>query len=122
MAAVAIESRRDRPLVARLTSDRGIVRAFLERDRLYAAYAICDLEDREFRRTRWATAFSHAEMIAVGMEYTGLTPQPLFLMGRSDGIDAILRDVLRPRAAYVAARPESMPAVEEHYRIDPGPP
>src|SRR5919197_454065 len=67
MAAVAIESRRDRPLVARLTSDRGIVRAFLERDRLFAAYAICDLEDREFARTRWAIALSGEEPVALGL-------------------------------------------------------
>jgi RimJ/RimL family protein N-acetyltransferase len=120
MATVAI-ARRDRAIVAGTTTDRRLLRNFLERDRLYAAYAICDLEEREFRRTRWAAAFAHAEMIAVGMEYTGLTPQPLFLMGRNDGVEAILRDVLRPRAAYVAARVEAMPAVEEHYRVDPGP-
>jgi RimJ/RimL family protein N-acetyltransferase len=121
MATVAI-SRRDRAIVAGTTTDRRLLRSFLERDRLFAAYAICDLEEREFRRTRWAAAFLHAELIAVGMEYTGLTPQPLFLMGRNDGVDAILRDVLRPRAAYVAARQETMPAVEELYRVDPGPP
>ena len=121
MATVAI-TRRERTVTAGSTTDRRLLRTFLERDRLYAAYAICDLEEREFRRTRWAVAFSHAELIAVGMEYTGLTPQPLFLMGRNDGIEAILADVLRPRAAYVAARIEAMPAVEEHYRVDPGPP
>jgi ribosomal protein S18 acetylase RimI-like enzyme len=120
MATVAI-AHRDRAIVAGTTTDRRLLRTFLERDRLFAAYAICDLEEREFRRTRWAAAFAHAELIAVGMEYTGLTPQPLFLMGRNDGIDAILGDVLRPRAAYVAARAESMPAVEEHYRVDAGP-
>jgi ribosomal protein S18 acetylase RimI-like enzyme len=120
MATVAI-TRRERTVTAGSTTDRRLLRSFLERDRLYAAYAICDLEEREFRRTRWAVAFSHAELIAVGMEYTGLTPQPLFLMGHNDGIDAILDDVLRPRAAYVAARAEAMPAVEEHYRVDPGP-
>ncbi|HET7727984.1 MAG TPA: GNAT family N-acetyltransferase, partial [Candidatus Limnocylindrales bacterium] len=58
----------------------------------------------------------------VGLEYSGLTPQPLFVMGRNDGIAAILRDVLRPRAAYVAALTENLPAVEASYRLDPGPP
>jgi ribosomal protein S18 acetylase RimI-like enzyme len=43
-------------------------------------------------------------------------------MGRGDGIEAILRDLIRPRAAYVAALPEHLPAVEAHYRVDPGPP
>lgn len=121
MASIAI-TRRDRTAVnATTTTDRDLLRAFLEQDRLFAAYALCDLEDREFARTRWAVASAEGEPIAVALEYSGLTPQPLFLMGRTEGIEAILRDVLRPRAAYVATRTETLPAVEAHYRVDPGP-
>lgn len=120
MATVAIP-RRERAVEARTTTDRGLLREFLEQDRLFAAYAICDLEDREFARTRWGVAYEGGEVVAIGMEYSGLTPQPLFVLGRTDGIEAVLRDVLRPRAAYVAARMEAMPAVEAHYRVDPGP-
>jgi RimJ/RimL family protein N-acetyltransferase len=121
MAAVAVE-RRGHSVVARSTTDRGLLRAFLERDRLYAAYAICDLEDREFGRTKWGLASSGDEPIALAMEYSGLTPQPLFVMGRNDGIAALLRDVVHPRAAYVAALPAALPAVATQYRVDPGPP
>jgi RimJ/RimL family protein N-acetyltransferase len=121
MASVAIV-REPRTLTARSTTDRALLRTFMERDRLFAAYAICDLEDREFPRTRWAGAFAGDDLTAIGMEYSGLTPQPLFMMGDSDGIEAILREVLRPRAAYLAARSESMPAVERLYRVDQGPP
>jgi ribosomal protein S18 acetylase RimI-like enzyme len=121
MATVAI-GRRERTIDARTTSDRALLRTFLERDRLFAAYAICDLEDREFARTRWAVAWAGGGVVAVGLDYSGLSPQPLFLMGTNDGIEAILRDVLRPRAAYVAALPESLPAIEAVYRLDPGPP
>jgi ribosomal protein S18 acetylase RimI-like enzyme len=121
MATVAI-GRRERAIEARTTTDRALLRTFLERDRLFAAYAICDLEDREFARTRWAVAWSGAAAIAVGLEYSGLSPQPLFLMGANEGIEAVLHDVLRPRAAYVAALPESLPAIEAHYRLDTGPP
>jgi ribosomal protein S18 acetylase RimI-like enzyme len=121
MTTVAVEGRRDRSLVAKVTADRGLLRAFLERDRLFAAYAICDLEDREFSRTRWGVAMSGDDPVAIGLEYGGLTPQPLFLMGRPDGISAILRDVVRPRAAYVAVLPENLGAVSPHYRVDAGP-
>ncbi len=121
MATIAI-SRRERTVETGTTTDRSLLRSFLEHDRRYAAYAICDLEDREFARTRWAVAWADGDPIAVALEYTGLTPQPLFLMGRNDGLAAILDEVLRPRAAYLAALPESMPAVQAHYRADPGPP
>ena len=119
MATVAITRRQ--ATVARLTTDRAALHAFLAQDRLYAAYAICDLEEREFDRTRWGAAYDGDEMVAVGLEYTGPTPQPLFVMGRTDGIAAVLRDVIRPRAAYIAARPEMLPEIEAHYRVDAGP-
>jgi ribosomal protein S18 acetylase RimI-like enzyme len=119
MATVVIGRRS--AAVARQVTDRALLASFLEVDRLYAAYAICDLEDREFGRTRWGLAYDGDLPIAVGMEYTGPTPQPLFVMGRPDGISAVLRDVIRPRAAYIAARTSMLPAVEAHYRVDPGP-
>src|SRR5207244_1023135 len=58
---------------------------------------------------------------AVVLEYGGSSPQPIFVMGRTDGIVAILSDVIRPRAAYAAALPEHAPALEQLYRVDPGP-
>ena len=110
-----------RTVAARPTSDRELLRDFLEHDRRFAAYAICDLETREFARTHWGIATDGDEVVAVGLEYGGVTPQPLFVMGRNDGIAAILRDVVRPRAAYVAAATDAMPAVTRDYRADPGP-
>jgi ribosomal protein S18 acetylase RimI-like enzyme len=120
MATVALGTRGG--VVARHTNDRSLLRAFLARDRLFAAYALCDLDEREFGRSRWGVAMADDQVLAVGLEYGGLTPQPMFLTGTNDGIGAILRDVLRPRAAYVAARAEALPAVARHYRIEPGPP
>ena len=120
MATVALGRRDD--LVARVTTDRRLLRDFLERDRLYAAYAICDLEEREFSRTRWGVAADGDQVVSLVLEYNGPTPQPLFVMGRPDGIGTILRDVIRPRAAYVATRPETVAAIESHYRVDAGPP
>ena len=55
MATVASGAASDR-LLARATRDRDSLLAFLSRDRLYAAYAIADMDDREFARTRWGMA------------------------------------------------------------------
>ncbi|HET9345274.1 MAG TPA: GNAT family N-acetyltransferase [Candidatus Limnocylindrales bacterium] len=123
MASVAIPGRRTRgALTLQTTNDRALLRRFLETDRLFSAYALCDLEDREFARTRWGAAFEGDRLVAVVLEYSGMTPQPMFAMGRADGIEAIVAEVVRPRAAYVAALPESLPAIEAHYRLDPGVP
>ncbi|HEX5015660.1 MAG TPA: GNAT family N-acetyltransferase [Candidatus Limnocylindrales bacterium] len=123
MASVAIPGRRMRgTLTLQQISDRDAIRRFLETDRLFAAYALCDLEDREFGRTRWGAAFEGERLVSIVLEYSGMTPQPMFVMGRADGIEAILAEVIRPRAAYVAALPDSLPAVASHYRVDPGVP
>ena len=113
---------RSAALEVRETTDRLLLRQFLERDRLFAAYAICDLDEREFGKTRWGIALVDGEPVAVALDYSGPTPQPLFVMGRTDGIAAILRSVVRPRVAYCAMLPESLPAVGSLYRLEPGPP
>lgn len=117
-----VVARREGGLVVRETSDRELLRAFLEQDRLFAAYALCDLDDREFARSRWGVAFDGRAIVALVLEYSGATPQPLFVMGRPDGVRAILGSLIRPRAAFVSARTELLPAVAAHYRVDPGPP
>lgn len=104
------------------TRDRALLRDFLERDRLRAAYALCDLDAREFGRTRWGIATRGGETVAVVLEYTGLTPQPLFAMGEPDATAEILRHVVRPRLVYLAADATMLPSIEQVYRVDPGPP
>ena len=111
----------ERAIEALSTRDRTLLRDFLERDRLRAAYAICDLDQKEFGRTKWGVATEHGEPIAVVLEYGGLTPQPLFVMGDPEGAAAILRDVIKPRLVYLAADQTHLAAVGREYRIDPGP-
>lgn len=116
-------TRRDRgTIVVGETADRGLLRAFLEEDRLYSAYALCDLDDREFLRTRWGLATVGSKPIAVVLQYAGYSPQPVFVLGENVGIAAILESVIKPRTAYVAARTEHLSAIASNYKIDPGPP
>jgi len=104
------------------SSDRALLRAFLERDRLFSAYALCDLDDREFMRTRWGLATVDTQPIALVLQYAGYSPQPLFVLGDNAGIAAVLDEVIRPRTAYVASRTENLPAISTSYRVDSGPP
>jgi ribosomal protein S18 acetylase RimI-like enzyme len=120
MATVALDRAGTR-VVAEQTTDRELIRAFLDRDRIYAAYALADLEDRDTARARWGIARQDGEVVALVLEYGGPSPQPLFIAGRDDGIDAILREVIRPTIAYVACLPANLAAVERRYRLEPGP-
>lgn len=110
-----------RTIHAAPTRDRPLLREFLEQDRLRAAYAVCDLDEREFGKTKWGVAYERGAPIAVVLEFSGLTPQPLFVMGDPDGVAAVLRDVIKPRIVYLACDETHLEAVARHYRIDPGP-
>lgn len=110
-----------RVIEAMPTRDRRLLRDFLEQDRLRAAYAVCDLDAKEFGRTKWGVATERGEPIAVALEYGGLTPQPLFVMGDTEGVAAVLRDVIKPRLVYLAADESLLPIAARYYRIDPGP-
>jgi GNAT superfamily N-acetyltransferase len=106
----------------RATRDRVLLREYLERDRLFSAYALCDLDDREFSRTHWGVALAGGEPVAVALEYSGAAPQPLFVLGETEALLAILRELIRPRIAYLAVHREQLPGMERLYRVDPGPP
>jgi ribosomal protein S18 acetylase RimI-like enzyme len=119
MATVALD-RAGARLVTETTTDRDLIRGFLGRDRLFAAYALADLEDRDVGRSRWGVARAGDEIVSLVLEY-GPAPQPLFVLGREDGVEAILRDVIRPSIAYIACLPANQHAVETRYRLEPGP-
>jgi ribosomal protein S18 acetylase RimI-like enzyme len=108
-----------RHLEIRDTRDRDLLLSFMEQDRLFAAYAIADMDDVEFPRTRWGVAIEEGRPVAVVMEYRGISPQHLFLMGDPEGIRGILRDVIRTRAAFLATKPESVSALNERYDSEP---
>lgn len=120
MATVAL-GRAAARLVTEVATDRAALRAFLERDRIFAAYALADLEDADPGRSRWGIARAGDEVVSLVLEYGGPSPQPLFISGRDDGIEAILRDVIKPSIAYVACLPASVRAVEGRYRLESGP-
>ena len=120
MATVALDRAGTR-LVAELATNREEIRGFLEQDPLYAAYALADLEERDPSRSKWGIARVGDEIVALVMEHGGPAAQPLFVAGRDDGIEAILREVVKPSITYVACLPASLRAVETRYRVEQGP-
>ncbi len=120
MATVALDRAGTR-VIAEATTDRELIRSFLDRDRIFAAYALADLDDRDTGRAKWGIARAGDDVVSLVLEYGGPAPQPLFIAGRDDGVEAILRDVIRPSIVYVACLPANHAAVERRYRLEPGP-
>jgi ribosomal protein S18 acetylase RimI-like enzyme len=104
---------------ARAVSDRAEIAAFLRADRLYAAYALGDLDGPNRSRVAWAIAYDDAgRPTSLVMHHEGLVPQPLFLMGAPDGCRAILEQVLKPRDAYLQGTELHEVAVRDLYELD----
>src|SRR6188508_3484252 len=104
---------------ARAVDDRSEIAEFLRRDRLYAAYALGDLDGSSRGRIAWAMAYDDAgRPTALAMHHEGLVPQPLFLMGAPDGCRAILEHVLKPRDAYLQGTELHEAAVRDLYDLD----
>ena len=91
--------------------------AFLQQDRLYAAYAIGDLEPGLFAQCQWFGAEDDGRLQALALFFTGLNPPALFTMGDADGVAAILASALQPERAYFTCRAEHLPVVEAFYDL-----
>ncbi len=103
----------------REVTDRVEVAAFLRTDRLYAAYALGDLDASVRKRAAWGMAYdADGRPRGLAMQHLGLPPQPLFLMGDPDACRAVLATEVRPRYAFVQARHELATAFDQLYRVD----
>ncbi len=106
-------------LRARAVSDREEIAAYLRTDRLYAAYALGDLDGPNRARVAWGMAHDDAgQPTALVMHHEGLVPQPLFLMGAPDGCRTVLDSVLKPRDAYLQGTELHGAAIRDMYELE----
>lgn len=84
--------------------DKTEILRFLSIDRLYAAYAIGDLEPELFSQTEWIGAEKSGELIAIALLFRGLEPAALFLMGANEGLNAIFVSGFQPVDVYILCR------------------
>ena len=99
-------------------TNKNQILAFLQQDRIYAAYAIGDLDPSLFAQCQWFGAENDGEIHALALFFTGLQPPALFTMGDGDGVAAILDSALQPRRAYFTCRAEHLPVVEAYYALN----
>lgn len=93
------------------------VRAFFERDRLLAAYALADLDNANIDTARWWVARRAGEVFAATLLVEVLPFRPCFGMGETEGLAALFRSLREPRL-IVAAPPRARLAIEQTYRFE----
>jgi ribosomal protein S18 acetylase RimI-like enzyme len=103
-------------------TDKSQILAYLETDRLYAAYAIGDLEPGMYEQCTWAGAARGGQLGALALHFSGLTLPALVLMGNPEGLRAILSAELCPERAYLTCRESLLPVTQAFYaweKMDP---
>ena len=100
----------------RLTTDKRELHAFLQRDPIWAAYAIGDLEPVHFAWCTWHTAEDAAGRLAgLALVYRRLDPPVLVTLGEPAAVAAILQQMALPEHVYVSAREEDLPLLLARY-------
>lgn len=98
-----------------VTTDKREIYAFVQRDRVYAAYAIGDLEVAMFADTSWYLVEADGAARGLALLYGGLKPPILLTMGEPDAVAAALAVMPLPECIYMAAQCEHLPAIERVY-------
>lgn len=96
------------------------IQKYLEKDRLYAAYAIGDLDPQHFSRCSWFGAQKHGKLDSMIMMYQGLEPPILFSMGTSEGIEVLLMAMNLPDIVYLTSQVPHLDIIKKRFsKISP---
>ncbi len=92
--------------------DHPQLRAMLERDAVWAAYALADLQPDFAPYCAWYPADDER---GLAMIYTGLSIPTLFTAGDPASVAASMTRIELPERIYITVREEHFPAVDRHY-------
>jgi len=92
----------------------------LDTERIYAGYAIGDLDPVNFSKTRWWGLYEGNKLSSICMLYEGLEPPILFVMGHNAGLRKILNQYQLPNKVYLTCKESHFQLLHEYYsRISP---
>jgi ribosomal protein S18 acetylase RimI-like enzyme len=98
-----------------LLTDAKAVRAILETDRAWSAYALGDLDPAQLPFCEWRTGA--ADGTALLLLYRRFDTPVLFTLGAPDVVDRLLDEVAHERRLYLSIRPDIMPRVKKRYTV-----
>jgi RimJ/RimL family protein N-acetyltransferase len=105
-------------ILVRKEDDKEKILAFLERDRVWAGYAICDLEPALFSLCEWYAAYSNENIISLCLYFKGFETPTQITFGSGLGIGKIFENIDAPKHIYAHFLPTHKKAIIEHYSFD----
>lgn len=94
--------------------DPARIRALLESDRPWAAYALADLDPGFWEQSEWLTRKDSPP--ALVLLYRGADPPVIFAVGTADRLAPLIQEV-EPPVLSLQVRPEALTAIETRYRV-----
>lgn len=98
------------------TEDMRAIRALLNQDPVWSAYALADLQPAFAPHCRWLTAET-GDGPGVMLLYAGLAPTVLFSSGAAGAVRMGLAQADLPAEVYITIPPAHLPVVAQHYNF-----
>jgi len=92
--------------------------AFLKNDRIWAGYAICDLEPNLFSSCEWHAAYSNEKIISLCLYFKGFETPTQITFGNELGISKILERIDAPKNVYAHFLPTHKKVLAKYYIFD----
>jgi GNAT superfamily N-acetyltransferase len=96
------------------TTNRSQIRAILNKDRIWSAYALGDLSPGFFRQCEWHVPADGTK--AVVMIFRGLEPPIVFAHGEAASIKPLVDEIGRISTLFLHVRPEIVPIFQARYQ------
>jgi RimJ/RimL family protein N-acetyltransferase len=94
------------------------VRAFFERDRYIAAYALADLDPDNVDQSRWWVARRGDDIVAAALLVEVLPFRPCFAMGEAQALAELFRSGMTETRLILATPPNGRLPIEASYRFE----
>ncbi len=102
-------------------SEPEAIRPYLEHDRLYAAYALGDLEPGLFSLCRWWLAERcegrAGEEWALSLSFRGLSPPAVVCLGEASGVGTLLATATLPDQIFLVCRLDHLPLARRTFDL-----
>lgn len=102
-------------MLVRSTTDKRKIYALLQRDPIYGAYAIGDLEPELAAWCSWHVAEYDGQVVALVLSYRRLEPPVLLTLGDPAGVAAIFEQAPLPRCVYMNALAPHLSVFQSRY-------
>jgi len=96
------------------TNNRSLIRAILNIDRTWSAYALGDLSPGFYEHCEWHVPDDHTN--ALVLVYRGLEPTILFAQGEAESVERLVEEIADLPVVFLSIRQEIVPIFSARYQ------